>query len=138
MKERYFTPVYNYSKKSKKQLATCHPKLQELFNEVIKEYDCTIIIGHRNKKKQDEAFRTGASKKEFPFSKHNSHPSIAADVAPYPIDWNNTKRFYHFAGYVQATADRMGIKIRWGGDWDSDNDLDDQTFMDLVHFELLV
>ena len=41
------------------------------------------------------------------------------------------------AGYIQATADKLGIKIRWGGDWDSDGDLDDQTFMDLGHFELV-
>jgi peptidoglycan L-alanyl-D-glutamate endopeptidase CwlK len=27
-------------------------------------------------------------------------------------------------------------RIRWGGDWDMDNDLSDNTFNDLVHFEL--
>ena len=62
---------------------------------------------------------------------------MAVDVCPYPIDWNNKERFYHFAGYVKGIADSMGIKIRWGGDWDGDTVFDDQSFHDLPHFELL-
>jgi peptidoglycan L-alanyl-D-glutamate endopeptidase CwlK len=27
--------------------------------------------------------------------------------------------------------------IRWGGDWDGDQDFRDQTFDDLAHFELI-
>ena len=57
-------------------------------------------------------------------------------LAPYPIDWNDKERFYFFAGYVKGIASQMGIELRWGGDWDSDNQLHDQTFMDLPHFEL--
>jgi peptidoglycan L-alanyl-D-glutamate endopeptidase CwlK len=30
----------------------------------------------------------------------------------------------------------MGIKIRWGGDWDSDGDINDNRFDDLVHVEI--
>ncbi len=44
-------------------------------------------------------------------------------------------QFYHFAGYVEGTADAHRIPIRWGGDWDRDHCLSDQTFDDLVHFE---
>ena len=47
------------------------------------------------------------------------------------------KCFYHLAGLVRATAAAHDIRVRWGGDWDGDWDLDDQTFMDLAHFELL-
>jgi hypothetical protein len=25
---------------------------------------------------------------------------LAVDVAPFPIDWHDLKRFYHFTGYV--------------------------------------
>ena len=70
-------------------------------------------------------------------SKHNSFPSLAVDVAPYPINWSDKERFYFFAGYVKATADQMKIKIRWGGDWDGDTKVRDQTFMDLPHYELI-
>lgn len=129
--------MYKFSSKSKAQLLTVHPELQRLFREVIKGYDCTIIQGHRGKEEQDEYFRTGRSKLQFPNSKHNKTPSLGIDVAPYPIDWNDLNRFYHFGGYVKGVADQLDINIRWGGDWDGDNDLQDQTFMDLVHFELL-
>ena len=69
-------------------------------------------------------------------SHHNSDPSRAVDVAPYPIDWNDTERFGRFAGFVLGMAAAMGIPLRWGGDWDRDNDTHDQKFNDLVHFEL--
>ena len=31
----------------------------------------------------------------------------------------------------------MNIKLRWGGDWNDNKDFSDQTFDDLVHFELV-
>ena len=44
-------------------------------------------------------------------------------------------KFYYYGGYVLATGDAMGIPLTWGGDWDGDRDIHDQTFDDLVHFE---
>lgn len=125
-----------FSAKSRDALATCDKRLEELFLLVVDKYDCKILVGHRSRLKQNRAFKRGASTKEWPNGRHNSSPSLAVDVAPYPVDWKNTKRFYHFAGYVQGKAAEMGIKIRWGGDWDRDFDLDDQDFMDLIHFEI--
>lgn len=103
---------------------------------MIKYYDCSVICGYRNLEKQTEAYHAGKSKVFYPNSKHNKQPSHAVDVVPYPIDWNDMKRFYHFAGYVKGIADSLGIKIRCGADWDSDNDFKDQNFHDLPHFEL--
>jgi peptidoglycan LD-endopeptidase CwlK len=129
----------SFGKKSIERLKTCDPKLQELFNEVVKHYDCSVLEGHRTRERQTELFfaKPQRSKVQWPNSKHNTFPSKGIDISPYPIDWDNTKRFYHFAGYVQGIANQMGIKIRFGGDWDNDFDLDDQSFMDLVHFELV-
>lgn len=128
---------FKFSKSSREKLNTAHPLLQRLFERVIKGYDCSIIYGVRMPDEQQRLFKQGLSKtlnsKHLPQSDGWAH---AVDVAPYPIDWHNTKRFYHFGGYVQRCAEDLGINIRWGGDWDSDNDLDDQRFMDLVHFEL--
>jgi len=69
---------------------------------------------------------------------HNHHPSLAVDVAPYPIDWENTNRFFYLAGLVEGIAAMMGVKVRFGGDWDSDKDFSDQKFNDLVHFEIAI
>lgn len=125
-----------FGKASTEELATAHPALQSLFNEVIKHYDCSVLEGHRNKARQDAAVKSGASKTPWPRGKHNQVPSLAVDVAPYPIDWNDLKRFYHFAGFVKGVALGLGLRIRWGGDWDGDHDFKDQSFNDLVHFEL--
>lgn len=136
-----------FSATSKARLATCHPDLQRLFNKVIETYDCSILDGRRGKEEQNKAFDEGRSKVQYPNSNHNQTPSLAVDVAPYPVIWPDEEkrpkeyvkdmaRFYHFMGYVKAKADEMGIKIRCGGDWDGDFNFKDQNFDDLPHFEL--
>lgn len=133
-----------FGSRSKHRLRTAHPLLQKLCERVVETYDCTVLEGHRGERKQMRYYtmRPQRSKTPWPQSKHNSFPSNAVDLAPYDagapggVDWENTKVFYHFAGYVQRCAEELGIPLRWGGDWDQDYDLDDQKFMDLVHFEL--
>jgi len=59
----------------------------------------------------------------FPNSKHNKYPSLAVDLAPYPINWNNKAQFIYFAGYVMRTAEILKLQgkikhsLLWGGDW---------------------
>lgn len=125
-----------FSKNSKLNLVWVHPTLKSIFEIVIKKYDCVILTGYRGELDQNTLFHNGFSKLMFPKSKHNIKPSLAVDVAPYPINWNDTKSFYHFAGYVKGVADSLNIDLIWGGDWDNDNDLNDQNFFDLIHFEL--
>ena len=126
-----------FGRRSKTNLRTAHLDLIRLFDKVIKEYDCSILQGYRNQEEQDRLYYEGRSKLQYPDSKHNSNPSLAVDVIPYPIDWNDRERFYHFAGYVKGVASGLGIKIRWGGDWDRDGDLTDQNFNDLFHIEII-
>jgi len=125
-----------FNEKSKLILSTTHPDLQKIFTEVVKGFDCTIICGHRNELDQNEAYRIRASKLKWPDSKHNSIPARAVDVVPYPLDWKDINRMYYFAGYVKAKAETLNIKIIWGGDWDNDTEVNDQSFLDLPHFEL--
>jgi peptidoglycan L-alanyl-D-glutamate endopeptidase CwlK len=146
----------NFSKASKDKLASCESDLQDLFNSVINQYDCTIIEGQRSTERQEELLKEGASRVKH--SKHNYEPSKAVDVSPFPIpeNWGRIPytllnkedrehfkraiqelcRFYHFAGYTKGVADNMNIPIRCGADWDGDNDFNDQTFNDLIHFEI--
>ena len=125
-----------FSRKSKFKLYTCDKRLVGLFEEVVKKFDCMVLEGHRGQKAQDEAYLKGNSKVRFPNGKHNKSPSIAVDVAPYPIDWEDRDRFHYFGGYVLGVAAQMGLKIRWGGDWDMDTKTKDNKFDDLVHFEI--
>ena len=119
-----------------KRLETCHEDLQQIFYQVIKHFDCSILEGHRGEEKQNKYFDEGKSKVRFPKGRHNANPSRAVDVAPYPIDWDDLDRFYYFAGFVKGIAAMLDIPIRWGGDWDNDTQVKDTGFKDLPHFEL--
>ena len=126
-----------FSSSSAGRLATCDERLILLFDEVVKEFDCTVLEGHRNEADQNEAYRSGHSQLRWDEGNHNKTPSLAVDVAPYPIDWENIPRFIYFGGYVLGMAARMGIPLAWGGDWNSDRDLTNQTLFDYPHFELI-
>ena len=122
-----------FSQTSLDRLKGVDHRLQDLCHRiVVKHCDCTVVYGLRTEAEQAKLVQEGLSKTMN--SRHLT--GHAVDLAPWPIDWKNTKRFYHFGGIVEAVAREMGIPIRWGGDWDGDGDLDDQTFMDLVHFEI--
>ena len=125
-----------FSERSLRLLSTADERLQRLFLEVVKTYDCTVLCGHRGKEEQEEAYRAGKSKVLFPHSKHNRMPALAVDVVPWPIDWEDTRRLYHFAGYVQGAADRIGLQLRWGGDFNRDGNLNNDRFVDLPHWEV--
>ena len=126
----------SFSEASKRELATCDPLLQAVFEEVIKHFDCTILEGHRGEAKQNAAFNTGKSKVRYPYGKHNAIPSRAVDVSPFPIDWSDRERMTLFAGFVMGIATGKGIRLRWGGDWNQNTQVKDNRFDDLVHFEL--
>lgn len=126
-----------YGRASTQNLSTADERLRKLFREVILHYDCSVLCGYRNEEEQTTAYVNKASTKRFPDSKHNKFPSLAVDVVPYPIDWDDIERFRHFQGFVEATAIQMGIKIRCGGDWDMDRDFKDQRFIDMPHFEVI-
>ena len=137
--------MYFFGKKSQDNLDTCDPEIILLCEEVIEIIDISILCGHRNEQDQTIAFNEKRSKVVWPNSNHNVIPSDAVDVAPYPINWGESgtsrermialHRFYHMWGLFQAIAYDKNIKIRWGGDWDRDNDFFDQKFNDLVHIE---
>ena len=132
-----------FSQASFSKLSTCHPDLQVLFYEVIKYFDCTILVGHRNQADQELAFSEGKTQLHWPHGKHNSQPAMAVDATPYPIEWENDKRSYWFAGYVMGIAQKlkdegkMTHAVRFGGDWNCDTNIDNEHFKDLYHFELV-
>jgi hypothetical protein len=128
-----------YSSSSQERFDTLHPDLQLIFNKALDlGFDHAILEGHRSREKQLEYYRDGRSKVRV--SKHNRSPSEAVDARPYVAGLgypDDLIYFYHFGGVIMGIAAGLGIRVRWGGDWDSDRDFGDQTFMDLVHFELV-
>jgi len=119
-----------FSKKSTSQLATCDRDIQTIFQEVVKVRDCTIVEGHRTAERQAEhwakgrklrpgsdrkqrsswkkvgpvvTFKDGYEKK----SRHQTYPSVAVDVVPYPEMWGSEEAFAELRGVVKAVQYRL-------------------------------
>jgi peptidoglycan L-alanyl-D-glutamate endopeptidase CwlK len=123
-----------------------HKDPRRVFEEVIKEIDCSVISGLRTTQEQQLLYAQGRTmpgkiitncdgiKKK---SNHQSDTGIsdAVDVVPWPIEWEDIKRFYHYIGFVRGVAWQLGIELISGSDWNSDYVLNDQDFYDLPHYE---
>tara|TARA_Y100001963_G_scaffold93365_3_gene128509 strand:+ start:5104 stop:5577 length:474 start_codon:yes stop_codon:yes gene_type:complete len=151
----------SFSKRSLGRLYTCHPDLVVVMLAAIKAQDCTVLEGVRSDERQQELYHQGKSKLDG-VTKKSKHQvksdgwSHAVDVAPWPTDWNTSdeqvrKVWLDFARLVLSIGDDLGIKLRWGGDWNSNwnyrglgpgEELEDPTddpaqrFNDWPHFEL--
>ena len=126
---------------SKERLLTCCDDIQNSVR-LYMEWgimDCTIVEGHRGRAAQDRYYKLGKSRVRYPEGLHNLEPSRAIDIAPYingAISWEKLPCI-HLAGGLIAAARCLGVNLRWGGNWDSDGEIiTDQTFQDLVHFEV--
>jgi len=111
----------SFGRKSREALDTCDCRLVKVAETAIGLMDFSILEGHRDEQTQNRYFDEGESKLRWPDGNHNKLPSLAFDIAPYPLDWSaRTKaiaRFYLLAGVILAVAFMLGIKLRWGGDW---------------------
>lgn len=125
---------------SEAQLATCDPRLQRLAREAIKYFDFTVVEGHRGEAAQEAAFAKGLTQLHYPHGNHNAIPSRAMDCAPYPIDWSDKTtalaRFACMGGVLLVCAKQLGIRIRFGWDWNRNLDPRDESFLDWPHVEL--
>ena len=137
------------------------PALRDVFLEAISYADITILEGARPKELQDKYFDEGKTTKRWPDSNHNiitpeearelgilPRPlSRAVDCAPYrwsprsvqprAIDWKNERQWFYMAGLLKGLAIKHGVKLRWGGNWRSDNDFTKKKkgLIDFPHFE---
>ena len=105
-----------FGKRSLEQLNTVHPKLVKLAYAVIKEYDHSVITGHRGETAQNAAFVGGNSTVSWPNSRHNKLPSTALDAIPYPKKWDASDReFVELAAHYMRAAKKLDIGLEWGG-----------------------
>ena len=130
-----------FSTGSRQKLLTCHPDIQRVLEVAIRHIDFSVREGHRGQAAQNAAFAAGNSQLKWPLSKHNKKPSDAVDIDPYPVDFAEStpaiERYALLAGVVMTIADQMGVRLRWGGDWNRNQDTRDEHFRDRGHFERL-
>lgn len=133
-----------FGRRSRERLKGVDARLVSVLNEVVKYFDITVIEGLRSQERQNELVEQGKSKTKF--GKHVQGKAV--DIAPYPIDWKARDDFHYLGGFVLGIAAKLGVNVRWGGDWSSpslDKDVmsgreqrttKDNGFDDLVHFEI--
>ena len=140
---------FAYGKRSKAKLDTVHPDLRRVMERAILRtpYDITIVHGWRGEEAQNALYETGASTKRWPDSKHNATlpngmpMSEAVDFAPWidgSIPWKDIGIFCVVAGVILASASEIGVKMRWGGDWDGDGSTLDHQLRDYGHMEIVL
>ena len=125
--------MYKFGKRSRQRLKGVDHRIIMILDELIKIMDVTIIEGLRSAKRQEQLLKKGATKVKY--SKHMEGKAV--DLAPYPIDWEDRDTFYYMGGMIRGIAKQLEINVRYGGDWDGDGNTKDNSFDDLVHFELL-
>jgi len=143
---------------SKKKLIGVHPNLVKVIETAIidTQIDFSITSGVRTTKEQQALYAQGRTTKgnivtkvDGVIKKSNHQPKSdgyghAIDFVPYingKIDWNDIKAFITIAGHIKKTADKLGVAVRWGADWDRDGITKaqgdkDENFVDIPHFEL--
>lgn len=126
-----------FDKRSLERLRHAHPLLQRIMHEAIKKAPFLVLDSQRGRAAQELAFRLKHTKAHFGNSAHNWSPSVALDVAPIPLNWKNPKPFIILAQQIiLPIALGMKIPIRWGGDWNMNGNVNDESFSDKPHFEL--
>ncbi len=130
-------------------LNTCRSEIIDVVQIVAKEFDIRVLEGRRAWARQEELLLAGKTTKAGGESAHNpplladgtedpNWLSDAVDIVPYPIDWNDAKRFIYMAGLMIGVGRTLNINLLWGGNWDDDQVIiDDQNFDDLPHFQYL-
>ena len=135
---------------STRNLNGVHPKLVELMQKAIIDspVDFTILSGIRTMAEQRALYakgrttpgdivtmRDGITEKSNHQVKADGY-GHAVDIAPYVnghIDEDNkSDTLKEIAYHIKQTANVMGIKIIWGGDWTVKRD----GIIDEPHFEL--
>jgi len=144
---------FKWGSKSVLALKNVHPKLREVADEALRisKVDFRITEGHRGKDLQDLYFIQKKSKLRFPKGRHNmtTDPAFVGnrlavsdaldfwplvpghEKAPLKDHWKAVADAFFEAGL------RLGVRLRWGGDFrmDGDKTLDDSW--DSPHIELL-
>jgi peptidoglycan LD-endopeptidase CwlK len=140
--------MYKFSRLSLQKLQGVHPDLLECVKRVMNYQiiDFMVSDGVRSMEAQREYFKAGTTKTMK--SKHLIQPDgfgHAVDLYPHPTNWARIQksdareiiRFGVLAGLMLKSAQEMGIKIRWGADWDGDGETLDHSFFDAPHYELV-
>lgn len=155
----------SFGRASRSRLDTVDAKLVKVCERALElanlaGRDFSIIEGWRSLETQMKLFKDNKSKLKE--GKHNLNPSQAIDFVPwhskyksltghddqiakiaddnkiavYAARYKVMAEFFIIAGFFFVASEELNIPIRWGGDWNMNNDCFDNTFDDVGHIEL--
>ncbi len=129
--------IVTLGRTSRGRLATCCPPIRQIITAAAEDSKCPcdfgVVCGARGEKAQNEAKQNGKSNAKWGESDHNvmrgpTPFSMGVDVAPYDprvkdYVWDGTDpRYAALARHILATAERLGYKLEWGGNYTSISD----------------
>lgn len=134
---------YTLSERSLKRMEGVESDLQKVVQMAIGrtpvDFGVAWLGGFRTPEEQNQLFKDGHSKCDgyAKLSKHQFGEAVDLQVFVGGTAVKSEKMQCVVAGVVASCACALGVNIRWGGDWDSDGDMRDNTFNDLYHFEII-
>lgn len=123
--------MFRFSRKSLAQLDTVDPRLKALAIQVlsVSPIDFTIVQGRRTVTQSAQNIKNGTSFLSDP-SKSKHVTGEAIDFAPYvngKLDWDDREKFWTIAKLFKQEAEKMGIKVRLGADWNGSGSYKDEV-----------
>lgn len=154
---------YRLSNQSRGRLAGVHPDLQRVVMRAIEisDQDFMVLEGVRTPERQRELYGQGRTAQQLKvagvdpklakpglnkvtwtlksnhFVQAATGKGHAVDLVPFPVDWNDLKKFDAMADAMKRAAKEVGVTIRWGADWDADGKPREKGESDSPHFELV-
>ena len=133
--------MIHFNQRSLNNLKGVHPDLITVLDTAIRNspIEFTITEGVRTVERQQELYAQGRTTSgkivtnvDGINKKSNHQPKAdgygyAVDLYANPINVNDTKNITIVANHIKATAQKLGMRIKWGGDW---------KMKDYPHFEL--
>ena len=137
---------FRFSQRSLKALEGVHPDLRNVVTKALdlSAVDFMVIEGVRTPERQRALYAQGRTKPgpKVTWTLNSNHfrkadgYGHAVDILPAPYDWKHTAPFDAVAKAMFEAADLLGVKIRWGADWDRDGNPRERGESDSPHFEL--
>jgi peptidoglycan L-alanyl-D-glutamate endopeptidase CwlK len=131
---------------SRARLKGVHPQLVRVVERAIElsRVDFMVLEGVRTPERQKQLYAQGRTRPgpKVTWTLTSNHFvkadgfGHAVDLVPWPVDWSDLKKFDAIAHAMFAAADEIGIKIRWGANWDRDGKPRARGESDSPHFEL--
>lgn len=137
--------MFKLGERSKSRLAGVQAPLRRVVERAIEltAVDFTVLEGLRTLERQQALYAQGRTKpgKVVTWTMNSRHlEGAAVDLAPVDssgrILWEDIAAFDQIAEAMFAAADELGVRIRWGADFDQDGVRRERGEHDSPHFEL--